>query len=776
MAGNSSVNFDKQIFSDKLNTLYSSNWISTAATLVVATVYATVQWPHHNNYALMIWLACLAAIYFYRFLLTRRFFKLTPPPKEQRTWLNLFRTASLTTGLILGSTVLFFFPFDTVPRQMFTIMVLAGMAAGGLTVLVTDLVCFIGFVLSLLVPIIAYAVIKTETFYFFVALLVGIYLLTILRASRRLNDIVSSSLQLRYENLSLVADLEQEKNQLDNRLGRILNDSSNELYIVDAESLRYLQVNRGALENLGFTEHEMANVALHTIIVDLSEQALSDLIEPLRKGTKESITYKGIHKRKDGSTYPVELQFQLSSQENPPVLVVTAIDITERDQAEQQLLYQANFDQLTNLPNRYYMMSYIESAFARGRRQRTKVALLFLDLDNFKDINDTLGHGIGDELLKQVADRIRSMLRETDTAARLGGDEFLVLLEGLQQQDQAAIIVNKIIRAFKKPFFVVPHEIYTSATIGISTYPDDALSVDLLMQYADAAMYHAKQDGNQHYRFFSKELRDYIDEQLSIEKRLRHALKKGELSVYYQPKVDTLTEQIVGAEALLRWHNKDLGNVSPGIFIPIAEKYGLIEDIGAWVLETACKEAQQWQALTPQGIHVAVNISPQQIRANSFLRVVEAAISNSRLSPKLLEIEITENLLLQDTDTPLQMIETLREMNITLSLDDFGTGYSSLSYLKQFPLQVLKIDRSFISDMLENQHNKSLVDAIIAMAKALGLSLVAEGVETRDQLLFLRKRQVEMIQGYLFSPAVSAPKFRALIQNDHPSKAAWTQH
>lgn len=765
MATGSSGNFDRQIFSDKLNTLYSSNWLSTAATLLVATVYVGVQLPHHGKHHLLLWLSALISIYTYRFFLTKSYFKTAPPPEAQAAWLNRFRAASLATGMALGSIVLFFYPYDDVPRQMFAVLLLAGMAAGGLTVLVADLVCFTGFVTSLLFPVIIHAAIKADSFYLFVAMLVVIYLLTILRASRRLNDIVSDSLKLRYENLSLVANLEKEKSQLDNRLGRILNDSSSELYIVDATSLRYLQVNKGSLENLGYTESEMSDMTLHHIIVDLSEITVSELIDPLRTGTKDFITHKALHKRKDGSTYPVELRFQLSSQENPPVLVVTALDITERSEAEQKLLHQANFDQLTHLPNRYYMLSYIESAFARARRQRTKVSLLFLDLDNFKDINDTLGHGIGDELLKQVADRMRSLFRETDTAARLGGDEFLILLEGLQQQEQAAVVVNKITQSFKKPFLVNSHEIYTSATIGISTYPDDGISVDLLMQFADTAMYHAKQEGNRHYRFFSQELREYIDEQLAIEKRLRHALKNNELSLFYQPKVNTKTEQIVGAEALLRWKNKDLGDVSPGVFIPIAEKYGLIEDIGAWVLETACKEAHRWRTIHTEAIPVAVNISPQQFRAHNFLDVVDTALRNSSLSPKLLEIEITENLLLQDTTTPLEILNALHEKGITLALDDFGTGYSSLSYLKQFPVQVLKIDRSFINDMMKNQYNKSLVDAIIAMAKALGLYLVAEGVETREQLEFLRKREVEIIQGFLFSPAVPAKAFRAFIKN-----------
>lgn len=761
-----SENYNQQIFSDKLTTLYSSNWLSTFATLIVASVYLCVQIPHHRKSHLFIWLGFLMAIYTYRFFLTKSYFRAPPPPEKLVNWLQRFRLVIFLTGLTLGSTIIFFYPYDGVPRQMFTILLLAGMAAGGLTVLVADLVCFRGYVLFLLLPVMIYSFFTMDTFHFAVGLLLGIFLLTILRASRRLNDIVTSSLHLRYENLSLVTRLEQEKNQLSNRLGRILNDSSHELYIADATSLNYLQVNKGSLENLGFSEVEMSAMTLPDIIVELDDGSIRELVQPLFSGDKDVVTHQTFQKRQDGSTYPVELSFQLSPQEKPPVLVITALDTTERREAEQKLIHQANFDQLTHLPNRYYMMSYIESAFARARRQHTKVSLLFMDLDNFKDINDRLGHGIGDELLKQVADRLRTIFRETDTAARLGGDEFLVLLEGLQKQDQAAVIVNKIIQSFQQPYFVNSHEIYTSATIGISTYPDDAKSVDLLMQYADTAMYHAKHEGERHYRFFSKELREIIDEQLSIENRLRHALVKKEFSVYYQPKLDVHTEQIVGAEALLRWHNTDLGNVPPGVFIPIAEKYGLIENIGSWVLKTACIEAHRWQELASRKIHVAVNISPQQFRSSHFIDVVDSALGESGLSEELLEIEITENVLMQDTDKPLQLLTALQKRNITLSLDDFGTGYSSLSYLKRFPLQVLKIDRSFVKDMMENQYNMSLVDTIIAMAKTLGLCLVAEGVETKDQLEFLRKREVEIIQGYLFSPAVPATEFRALLEKE----------
>ena len=582
-------NFTNKILADKIDNLYSSNLLSTVAHLFCGFFYVCFQFPYHQTLSLIFWFGAIVIVYVFRYFLVKTYFEKDVGFKERPLWLIRFRFVSLAVGLIFGSTIIFFHPYDSVPNQMFTVLLLAGLAAGALTVLVADYICYTGYAICLLAPVVAYAFFAPETLNFFVAFLVLIYLFTLTRASKRLNAVLVSSLHLRYENLSLVEDLEEEKNQLNNRLGRILNDSSNELYIVDADSLNCLQFNKGALDNLGYTVAELSEMTLDDIIVDLSKEEILSLVAPLQLGGRESLTYKTLQKRHDGSTYPVELRIQYSAQEDPPVYVVTALDITERDEAEKKLIHQANFDQLTNLPNRYYMLSYIRSAFARAKRQNSKVALLYLDLNNFKDINDTLGHATGDELLKMVAHRILLLLRETDTAARMGGDEFLVLLEGLNRQEQAEIVVHKIIGSFSEPFFVNSSEIYTSASIGISTFPDDGNSVELLMQYADTAMYYAKKDSSTHYRFFSHELRAYIDEQLAIENRLRHAIKNDELFVYYQPKIDTKTERVVGAEALVRWQNKDLGMVPPCVERTIRGQTG---SLCLWV-ENAITEAER---------------------------------------------------------------------------------------------------------------------------------------------------------------------------------------
>ncbi|MEA2116818.1 MAG: EAL domain-containing protein, partial [Thermodesulfobacteriota bacterium] len=586
-----------------------------------------------------------------------------------------------------------------------------------------------------------------------------------LKFNKGINNNFLLTMRLRHENQNLVEELKQEKNTLANRLGRIFNDSSNEIFVVDANTLNCRQVNMGAVENLGYSHEEFTGINLLDIFSDLDRHSFTQLLAPLQNGRQESVVYKGMNRRKNGTTYPMEARIQLSSQDVPPIILVIVQDITERSEWEEKLIYQASFDQLTGLFNRHYMKSIMDSAFIRARRHRKKAALIFIDLDNFKNINDTLGHFTGDEVLKQTATRIRTLLRESDTPARTGGDEFTILLEELEENAHAEVVARKLVDLFKQPFMVEEQEVYTTVSIGISIYPDDGESLDQLMQYADMAMYQAKEDGRNNYRFFSREMRHSSEEQMLMSNYLRDAFANKEFSLSFQPKVDITRGRIFGAEALLRWHNPKLGDVLPDIFIPLAEKMGFINDIGSWVLEEACREAVRWREFSNEKLQISINVSPQQFRTGALLKAVNKALSLSGLPCDRLELEITESLLLQDSDKPLTILKTLHDNGVTLALDDFGTGYSSLSYLRRFPLQVLKIDRSFIRDLQEDWNNKALVEAIIAMGHSLRLEIVAEGVENEEQLEFLRRREVNIVQGYLFSPPVSAEKFCDMLQD-----------
>ncbi len=755
---------EQRVDIDRINILYAETRHSILATLVVMAAFAFVLSAQQEPGRLFVWYGALTVVLLGRAINYWRYSRAKPSFENIRPWCLRFRLGILATGLVLGSSSVLFFQQIPVAYQIFSIFVLAGISAGALTVLISDYIAFFLYINATLLPAAIMSAGYGDHLHMAISLMTLIYIALLMRASMNLYRKVSASLMLGYENQVLAEHLTQEKNRLDNRLGRILNDSSSEIYVLDADTLKCLQVNQGALLHLGYSEDEIENRNMLDILDDLDRDAFDELLEPVYAGDQESVFFHGRHRRKDCSSYPVEVRLQLSLMESPPIVVATALDITERDEAKRQLIHQANFDQLTDLPNRYFMLPHIGHAFSRAERAHTRVALLFMGLDDFKKVNDTLGHNSGDALLKEAAGRIRSVLRESDVPARFGGDEFLVVLEGRTCVEQVERIASNLVGVFKAPFSIGASKIYTSASIGISLFPDDGATVDELMQYADTALHHAKQNGCSNYQFFSRTMRVAAERRLEMEGLLRRALENDEMALVYQPKVDAFSGRILGAEALLRWTSPVLGHVSPDQFIPLAENLGLIESIGSWVISEACREAVQWNALSGSELHVAVNVSSHQFRSGRLFRDVEQALEVSKLPVDQLELEITESLLIQDTGEPLEILNQLREKGISLSLDDFGTGYSSLSYLKRFPLHVLKIDRSFVKDLTVDTHSEALVEAIIAMAGGLGLDIVAEGVENRQQLEFLYKRGVHIIQGYYFSPPVAAAEFRALLK------------
>ncbi len=755
---------EQRVSIDRINTLYSETGNSILATLVIMGAFAFVISIQYESMSIFVWFGVLSAVLLGRALNCWQYFRVKPSFNNIRPWYFRFRLGVVATGLVLGSSSILFFHQLPVAYQIFSVFVLAGLCAGALTVLISDYIAFSLYINATLLPAAIITLSHNDQLHIAIGIMTLIYIVLLMRASRNLYCKVIASLVLGYENQVLAEHLTQEKNRLDNRLGRILNDNISEIYVMDANNLQCLQVNLGALQHLGYSKDEIEGLNILNILFDLDRRAFNELLEPIYEGTRESVSVHSRHRRKDGSSYPVEVRFQLSLTESPPVVVATALDTTERDEAKRQLIHQANFDQLTDLHNRFFILPHIEQAFLHAEKAGTRVALLFMDLDDFKKVNDTLGHNSGDVLLKEAAERIRSVLRKSDTPARLGGDEFLVLLEDCTSVEQVERVANKLMNVFKSVFLIGSNEIYTSTSIGISLFPDDGDSVDELMQYADTALYHAKQNGRGNYQFFSNEMRIAAEQQLEMERHLRRALENNEMTLAYQPKVDAASGRILGAEALLRWNSPVLGSVSPDQFIPLAENLGLIGSIGSWVINEACREAAQWSRFTDSELHVAVNVSPHQFRSGRLLTDVEQALEASKLPVDRLELEITESLLIQDTSEPLDILNRLRDKGISLSLDDFGTGYSSLSYLKRFPLQVLKIDRSFVKDLTIDHHSEALVEAIIAMARSLNLGIVAEGVENQQQLDFLCKRGVCTIQGYYFSRPVAADEFRALLR------------
>ncbi len=428
----------------------------------------------------------------------------------------------------------------------------------------------------------------------------------------------------------------------------------------------------------------------------------------------------------------------------------------ERKRTEQHIHQLANYDRLTQLPNRDLCQDRLRQAIAQASRQNTLVALLFFDLDRFKVINETLGHGHGDQLLQHVAQRMKSSLRETDTVGRLGGDEFVVILTGLTDTSDAARVAQNILNTLVRPITLDNHEIFVTTSIGISLYPNDAKDVEGLTQNADAAMYRAKEQGRNHYQFYTLDMNAKALERLNLENDLRHALERDEFLLHYQPLLDLTSQQIVGFEVLLRWDHTDLGFISPVDFIPIAEETGLIMPIGEWVLNAACQQAKQWQDQGFKNANIAVNLSNRQFAQENMLDTVTKALDSCGLEPEHLELEITESCVMENPEEAIIVLRQLNDMGVRISIDDFGTGYSSLSYLKRFPLDTLKIDRSFVNDITDDTDGAAIVEAILAMAHSLRLKVVAEGVETSEQMAFLEDHKCDMIQGYLLSKPLPA--------------------
>ncbi|PLX92467.1 MAG: diguanylate cyclase [Desulfuromonas sp.] len=418
------------------------------------------------------------------------------------------------------------------------------------------------------------------------------------------------------------------------------------------------------------------------------------------------------------------------------------------------------------MPNRFLLQDRLSQCIARAHRNRDRVAILYLDFDRFKNINDSLGHSVGDEVLQAVAERLQTCIREGDTVARIGGDEFVLLLPDLKEGECVVQVAKKILDLGNKPYAIGNYQLRVTVSVGISVYPDDGTDVDSLLKNADAAMYHAKAAGRDSYYYYTQDMNARALDILQMENSLQSALDNQEFHLCYQPQVDLASGRIVGAEALLRWNHPEKGEIPPGRFIPVAEDRGLISPIGAWVIETACRQNRQWQQEGLRPVQVAVNISAQQLHHAEFSSHLQAVLEETGLSPSLLELELTESAVMQDAEQMIDLLNALKKLGLSLAIDDFGTGYSSLSYLKRFPIDRLKIDQSFIKDLTLRHEEEAITQAIIGMGRTLKMKAIAEGVETDEQLRFLKQAGCDEIQGFLFSKQLPAEEFAQLLAAD----------
>jgi diguanylate cyclase (GGDEF)-like protein/PAS domain S-box-containing protein len=548
---------------------------------------------------------------------------------------------------------------------------------------------------------------------------------------------------------------------------------------------RIISWNQQAREVFGYDERFVLGLRLFQLI--LSPKAFIKIEHELKSifqnhsDTPSRLRLETMGQRKSGQEFPLELAISSSTAGNLQMLSIFARDITERKRWDEKIRYLAYCDSLTDLPNRQAFKEQVTRAINSAKRHSRIGAVLYLDLDEFKRINDTLGHDIGDMLLQNITKRLVEQVRVSDSIsfspnghfngkniARLGGDEFTVLLDEIEEPEDAAIVAKRVQSVIASSYNLNGHDVYVTPSIGIAIFPRDGHDVEELLKNADTAMYHAKAVGKNNFQFYTEKMNALAATRLKLEGKLRKALVSKEMELYYQPQIDMRTGQLVSAEALLRWHQPELGMIPPDEFIPIAEETGMIIELGEWVLNEACRQNKGWQEAGHQHIRVAINLSSMQFIQRDLSAKVDNSLHSSGLDPRYLEFEITESILMRNVNETIATLHEFKMMGINISVDDFGTGYSSLSYLKRFPLNSLKIDRSFIRDIPENGDDVTITSAIIAMAHQLNLGVVAEGVETQQQLDFLHQQGCEMCQGYFFSKPLPAEQFEAMLcENDN---------
>lgn len=541
-------------------------------------------------------------------------------------------------------------------------------------------------------------------------------------------------------------------------------DTANDLIFCLTPEGRFLYANPLWTRTMGYSLGDLATTTFFDLIdLDHRARVLKEFGRAMTEARGTVIEADFLAKQ--GTRISVEGNIAPVLKEGRPRMAwCICRDVTARRQVEEQLFRMAHFDELTGLPNRASLLENLDGAQESARTAGRSLAVLFVDLDRFKLINDTLGHAVGDELLREVARRMRSAIREGDTVCRIGGDEFIVTLNDVLDHKEASALAGRLLKPLSRPFLIGGQEIFVTASVGISLFPEDGEGGEALVKKADSAMYHAKSRGRNNYQFYHPKMGEGAKRRLLLSNGLRRALETGEFRVFYQPKVDVETGQMTAIEALVRWQHPELGLLSPSEFVPLAEETGFILPLGEWVLREACRQNAEWQSQGFRPMRVGVNLSGYQLQQAGMAASVQRVLVETGLDPQWLELEITETVVMQNPALAISALEEVRALGIQVSIDDFGTGYSSLAQLKRFSVNTLKIDKSFIRDLEHNPTDAAIATAIIAMGACLNLQVVAEGVETEGQLAFLRERECQSAQGHLFSKAVPAGDIAGLLE------------
>ncbi|MDP2829414.1 MAG: EAL domain-containing protein [Sulfuricellaceae bacterium] len=586
--------------------------------------------------------------------------------------------------------------------------------------------------------------------------------LTVLERAEVTRDAAGQAIQMTGTMQDITERKQAEKDI--NLADQVFENSIEGIIITDAQA-NILRVNRAFTTITGYSEEEVLGRNPRLLQSDRHDVAFFQAMWALlvEYGYWQGEVW---NRRKSGEVYPQWLSMVAIRNEQGETIHYLGVfaDLSEKKQAEAHLHHLAYYDALTELPNRLLLEERMKQVLAAASNNNSLVAVLHLDLDRFKTINDTLGHPFGDKLLQAVAERLAGRIRSSDTIARFSGDEFAVVLADVGSQDNAKLVAGNILEAMSKPFNLEENEVFITSSIGVAFYPVDADNMDDLIRNADTAMSHAKAQGGNGYRLYGAEMNALLSQRLALENGLRHALERGEFVLHYQPQISLLNSRIIGMEALLRWQHPERGLVSPGEFIPVLEETGLIVPVGEWVLRTACAQNSAWLAAGLPPMRVAVNLSAHQFRQSNLVDVVCLALEDSGLEPELLEMEVTESIMIQDVHTTITTLNQLHVIGIQISIDDFGTGYSSLSYLKRLPISKIKIDQSFVRDICTDPDDAAIADAVISLGHSLKMQVIAEGVETLEQLDYLRAHGCDEMQGYYFSRPLPAEAFAELVR------------
>ncbi len=778
----------REIAAEQVRLLYRQMPSALLATVLVSVAMAAALWDVVAHSSLIVWLGLTAIVCVVRYLLLVLFREYRPSIEALEGWGWWFVAMTVCAGATWGLAGALL-ATESGLHQAFIGFVLAGISAGAVSTLASHPMAYTAFILPAVLPFAVTMLLMGERVHFAMGAMALLFISMMMVVAGRVGASIEQSLRLRFRNLGLVDDLSvtnarltQLNSALETEVSErraaqtVLRKSETKLRLHALQAplafiewdlnFRVVEWNPASERIFGWTREEaLGRRASRLIAAAHTCESVGSMWQRLLK-EKQGARITLENRTREGRNITCEWYYTPLVDENGRVLSVIALaqDVTAARLAQEKLNYIAYHDELTGLPNRALYNDRLEKAIVEARRHASFVGVMLLDVDNFKVINDTMGHEVGDALLRDIAARLNGCARESDTIARFGGDEFAIVLEDLPEPSKAFTVAQKILDAFIPPFVVNGAEIYLASSIGVTFYPNDGDDLEALLKNADSAMYHAKAQGRNNYQFYSADLTERAHARLGMETSLRRALERDEFQLHYQPKVDLATGRVTGVEALLRWHDRDRGAVAPNDFIPIAEECGLILPIGDWVLRAACTEVKRWHDEGLAGLRLAVNLSSRQFRHKRLVTNIARILDETGFDARCLEFEITESVLMDLDNQVSEVLARIKEMGISISIDDFGTGYSSLSYLKRFPIDTLKIDRSFVRDIPADLDDVAIVRAIIAMARSLRMRTVAEGVELEEQMRFLRAEGCEEMQGFFYSRPLPSDEIVRLLK------------